>query len=304
MEGFINLNKPAGPTSHDMIDLVRRLSHQRRVGHGGTLDPLAQGVLPIGLGRATRLLAYFQEWDKVYRAHVLLGVSTSTYDVEGTVTAERPVPALGRAELERILADFQGQIEQVPPPYSAIRQGGRRLYQRVRAGEKVVPPPRQVDILDLQILSWQPPRLTLQIACGSGTYIRSLAHDVGERLGCGAHLAGLVRLRVGPMRLDDALAPEELRSAAARGRLDQVLLPLDLAVRHWPAVEVTADQATRLVHGLPLRRSQGLVPAGQERIRAHGPDGRLLALLRWQADRQVWHPFRVFAPVERGERLD
>jgi len=300
MEGFLNLNKPAGPTSHDLVSLVRRLLRQRRVGHGGTLDPLATGVLPIGLGRATRLLSFLQEGQKVYRADILLGVSTTTYDAEGEVTAERPVPLLERPEVEAALAPFLGEVEQVPPPFSAVWREGRRLYQRARAGELVVPSPRRVRVDRLELLTWERPRLVVEVTCGRGTYIRSLAHDLGGRLGCGAHLARLVRLRVGPFRLEEALTPEALSAAVAEGRLEKGLLPMDVPVRHWPAAEVRGAQLEALLAGRDLSFDPEAVPADREWVRAVDPAGRLVALLRWEPERGAWHPFRVFAPPHDG----
>ncbi len=295
MDGFLNLNKPAGPTSHDMVGRVRRLLRVRRVGHGGTLDPLASGVLPIGVGAATRLLSFFQQGTKVYRAAVRLGVSTTTYDAAGEVVAERPLPALERAGLEQALAPFRGTIAQVPPPFSAIRQGGRHLYQRARAGEAVSPPPRQVHISRLALLSWEPPVLTLEVSCGSGTYIRSLAHDLGERLGCGAHLSGLVRLQVGPLDIATALTPEELAAAVERGEAAAVLLPVDLPVRHWPAVQLDERQARDLANGRPLALETAGGADGW--ARAYDPAGRLLALLQWMPQDDRWWPRRVFPPT-------
>ncbi len=291
MEGFFNLNKPAGPTSHDMVKQVRRLLHIHRVGHGGTLDPLAEGVLPIALGRATRLLPFLQEGEKLYRATILLGISTTTYDAEGEVMSIQPLPPLERRELEEALSSFRGEIEQVPPPFSAVRQSGRRLYERARAGEEVYALPRRVHIFRLELLSWEPPHLTLEIACGSGTYIRSLARDLGERLGCGAHLHRLVRLQVGPFRLEEALGPEELAALAAQGRVQEALLPMDTPVRHWPAVVVEENLLPALLSGRPLALE--VEGKGAERVRAHSPAGRILALLR-REESGLWRPFRVF----------
>jgi tRNA pseudouridine55 synthase len=291
VDGFINLRKPAGPTSHDMVAYVRRLLRGCRVGHGGTLDPLAEGVLPIGVGQATRLLSFWQESDKAYRARVVLGQGTTTYDAEGEVTTQHPVPALTRADLEQALAPFRGEISQVPPPFSAIRRGGQRFYQRARAGELVSPPARQVHITRLELLSWDPPALTLEIVCGSGTYVRSLAHDVGERLGCGAHLGSLVRTRVGSFRLEEAVTPEVLSTAVQEDRAAALLQPLDLPVRHWPAVHVDAAGALALAHGQALAVNDDVVPS---RVRVYGPDGHLLALARGDEEKRVLRPFRVF----------
>lgn len=297
MEGFFNLNKPAGPTSHDVVEQVRRLLRMRRVGHGGTLDPLAEGVLPIAIGRATRLLPFLQEGEKRYRATILLGVSTATYDAEGEVVSIRPLPPLECRELEEALSSFRGEIDQVPPPFSAVRRGGRRLYERARAGEEVYAPPRRVRIFRLNLLSWEPPYLTLEVACGGGTYIRSLAHDLGERLGCGAHLHRLVRLQVGPFRLEEALRPEELEALAVQGRVQEALLPMDTPVRHWPAVVVEEDLLPALLSGRPLALE---VEEGAERVRAYSPAGRILALLRREEGGRgtvtapLWRPFRVF----------
>ena len=294
MDGFVNLHKPAGPTSHDLVDRVRRIFHERRVGHGGTLDPLAEGVLPIGIGQATRLLPFLQQGDKAYRAEITLGVSTATYDAEGPVTAERPVPALERADLERDLSAFQGEIEQVPPPFSAIRRGGQHSYQRARGGQIESPPPRRVRIVRLDLLSWMGTCLTLEVVCGSGTYIRSLAHDLGQRLGCGAHLSGLLRLRVGPFVLEEAVTPEELEAAVQEGRAAALLLPLDLPVRHWPALQVDEVGECALAQGrvIPFAGAESETIPAQARV--YGPAGNLLALVRGDAAGRVWRPFRVF----------
>jgi tRNA pseudouridine55 synthase len=297
MEGFLNLAKPAGPTSHDMVNLVRRLFRQRRVGHGGTLDPLAQGVLPMAIGRATRLLSFLQHEKKVYRAEIELGVSTTTYDRGGEVTVECAVPSLSRAELEQALYPFRGEIEQVPPAFSAIRLEGRRFYERARAGEQVLPPPRSVQIYRLELLSWEDPRLTLEVACGSGTYIRSLAHDLGQVLGCGAHLVALVRLQVGPFHLTEALNPEDL-AAAAQERPREVVLPMDFLLKKYPIVEVSESQLADVLNGRDLSISSEVLSPGSAWARAYDQEERFLAFLRYDADREHWHPARVFPPLK------
>jgi tRNA pseudouridine55 synthase len=255
------------------------------------LDPLAEGVLPLGVGRATRLLSFLQEGDKAYRAKVSLGRSTTTYDAEGEVTAEHAVPALAQEELEQALEPFRGEIEQVPPPFSAIRRGGRRFYERARAGELVSPPARQVHIARLVLLDWTPPLLELEIVCGSGTYVRSLAHDLGAQLGCGAFLAALVRTRVGSFLLEEAVTPENLTVAVQEGRFAALLQPLDLPVQHLPAHHVDADEALALVQGRAIPFDQDVIPS---RARVYGPDGRFLALARGDEEKRLLRPWRVF----------
>ncbi|MGH2537660.1 MAG: tRNA pseudouridine(55) synthase TruB, partial [Candidatus Promineifilaceae bacterium] len=216
--GLLVLDKPAGPTSHDVIQQLRRLTGVRRIGHAGTLDPLASGVLLVCLGRAARLLEYLVGLDKTYWAALRLGQTTDTYDAEGQLTAERPVD-LGRAEIEAALAAFRGPIAQRPPMYSALKLGGRPLYQLARQGLEVERPPRQVMIHSLDLLDWRPPRLELRLACSSGAYIRSLAHDLGQALGPGAHLAALRREAVGDFGLDEATQPDALTPAGWRADL-------------------------------------------------------------------------------------
>src|SRR5262245_1264973 len=211
MHGFLNIDKPAGPTSHDVVVRVRRLAKQRRVGHAGTLDPAATGVLVVALGNATRLIEYVQEQtSKRYQALVQLGVTTATDDAEGEVLHESPVPHLALAEIDAQLVAFRGEIEQAPPQYSAIHHAGRRMHELARAGIIVDLPTRTVTIDRLVVLAWEPPLLTLDVTCSKGTYIRSLARDIGAAIGCGAHLQALRRLAVGTFEVEDAATLEQL----------------------------------------------------------------------------------------------
>ncbi|NDJ61826.1 MAG: tRNA pseudouridine(55) synthase TruB, partial [Chloroflexi bacterium] len=197
MFGFLNIDKPLGWTSHDVVAKLRRGLQIKKIGHAGTLDPLATGVLVICLGAATRLSEYVMDTTKRYRAVVHLGVTTDTYDAEGEITAQRPSDHLSEADVRDALGAFVGALEQVPPMYSAIKQGGRKLYDLARAGEVVERPPRPVHIHALEVVAWQPPQVTLDVTCSPGTYIRSLAYDLGAALGVGAHLAGLMRTASG-----------------------------------------------------------------------------------------------------------
>jgi tRNA pseudouridine55 synthase len=287
LDGILNLDKPHSLTSHDVVNRVRAAAGQRRVGHAGTLDPMATGVLLVCLGRATRVAEYLMASPKVYRARVRLGIATDTYDAEGMVVAEQPVKA-SRAAVEAALEQFRGHILQVPPMYSALKHGGQRLYKLARQGVTVEREPRPVEINKLQLTAWESPELTLEATCSPGTYVRSLAHDLGQALGCGAHLAGLVRLASGDFRLEDAVALDEL----TRERLPSLLLPLDAALRRYPAFHLDEEQASAVRAG---RAVTGYPPEEKEILaRAYGPGGAFLAVLEYRPEREVWHPRKVF----------
>lgn len=294
MDGFLNLHKPPGPTSFAMVAKVRRWSRARRVGHAGTLDPLASGVLPLLLGRATRLAPYLLELPKVYRAEVRLGQATTTYDAQGQVTWEGDPSTVDEARLREALVRFQGEVEQTPPLYSALKVAGRPAYLYARAGQPLALPSRRVRIDRLQLLEFQPPLVRLEIECSRGTYIRSLAHDLGLALGCGAHLTSLVRLRLGPFTLEQAASPEEVQEAFASGAWPRLLLPLDFGLSHLPAVHLTPEQAEAARHGR-LLPGNSLPSADADRLRAYGPDGALLAILHREGP--GWRPRTVLAPA-------
>lgn len=285
IHGFLNIDKPAGMTSHDVVAKVRRLAGQKRVGHGGTLDPAATGVLPIALGEATRLVEYLVEGRKRYVAEARLGSTTTTEDAEGEIVEERPVPALSREDLERTVQPFIGTIQQVPPMYSAIQVAGQRLYDLARQGQTIEREPRTVEIDRIEVLGWQPPIVTLDVVCGKGTYIRSLARDLGAALGCGAHLAGLRRTQVGPLGIDSAVSLTTLLDDPSL--LAQHLREPDTAIADWPRADVDEATVRRIRNGLAVR-----LRVSGELARAHAPDGRLVALLRF--DSGLWQPFKVF----------
>lgn len=286
--GFLNIDKPAGMTSHDVVAKLRRLVQQKRVGHGGTLDPAATGVLPVALGEATRLVSYLVDGRKGYHATVELGRRTTTDDAEGATVEERPVPALSQAELVAALQSFIGTIAQVPPMYSAIQVAGQRMYDLARQGQTVELAPREVEIERITVLEWQSPLLTLDIRCGKGTYIRAIARDLGAALGCGAHLAALRRTEVGPLTLATAVPLTALLED--RARLAEHLLLPEMAIAEWPRADLDEAATVRIRNGLPIQVDDDLLQA--EHLRAHGPDGRLLALLQPEDGR--WRPFRVF----------
>ena len=308
MDALFNVYKPKGPTSHDVVARVRRAGGVKRVGHAGTLDPLAEGVLVVACGQATRLVEYLAGLDKAYRAQVTFGVETTTYDAEGEVVQERPIDDLPASRIEAVLAAFRGPIQQRPPAYSAVSVGGKRLHELARRGEVAEAPLRSVEITRLDLLAWAPPVATLDVECTKGTYVRSLAHDLGQALGCGAHLSGLVRLRVGGFLAHNAVPLSDLEQRLRDGRWQAIALPPDAAVAHLPRVALDAGSAARLAHGLAVAAGAGVPPVPPDVQpgdlgRAYGPDGEFLAIVRLGRlvrqessgyDLLVWRPEKVF----------
>jgi tRNA pseudouridine55 synthase len=289
MSGFLIVDKPTGVTSFSMVSLVRRLTGVRRVGHAGTLDPLASGVLPVAVGQATRLVEYLDDAAKTYEARIRFGVSTDTYDAEGAVTSERDASHLTAAAIEAELPGFVGEIEQRPPAYSAIKVAGKPLYRYAREGAAIEASARIVNIEGIELRSYSAGEAEIVVQCGKGTYIRSLAHDLGERLGCGAHLTALRRTSSGGFGIEDAHPPDALTAAAAVGELRELLLAPDRAVERRPAAILGADRA----HELRLGRDITLedVPVAGV-CRAYSTEGEFLAVLSRSADR-AWHPHKV-----------
>jgi tRNA pseudouridine55 synthase len=289
MDGVLVIAKPAGPTSHDVVALVRRLAATKRVGHGGTLDPFASGVLPLFLGRATRLVEYHLGDRKGYRATVCFGASSTTDDLEGELTPSA-APAPSRAAVEAALAGFIGPISQRPPAYSAIKVAGRRAYAMARAGEHVELASREVTIHRLELLDWDGtdpdrPIAVVDVECSAGTYIRALARDLGEAVGGAAYLGALVRTASGPFRLDGAVSLDRAREAAADGqeRLAGLLLPVDAGLDELPELVVTDDEVRAIARGQFVRPKATDVTV----LAATGPDapirirdtaGRLVAI--------------------------
>lgn len=288
VHGLINVCKPRGFTSHDVVAVVRRTLGTRRVGHAGTLDPLAEGVLPVCVGRYTRLVDQLAETEKGYYAEIQLGARTTTDDAEGEVVERVPVPDLTAPELEPYLARFRGQIAQVPPVYSAIKVDGRRAYDLARRGAAPELQARPVTVHRLDVVAWTPPSLSLVVACSKGTYIRSLARDLGEALGCGAHLTRLVRLRVGCFRLENAVSPQEIEAAVAEDRVGSVLLPADDALAELPALLVPEARSVDFGHGRSWPSAVRRAPRAPTRV--YDTAGRLLGLAEHDLRRHAWQP--------------
>ncbi|HML22839.1 MAG TPA: tRNA pseudouridine(55) synthase TruB [Aggregatilinea sp.] len=285
--GLLNVNKPSGPTSHDIVARVRRGTHIKKIGHAGTLDPLATGVLVLCLGPATRLAEYVMGSPKTYRARVHFGIETTTYDAEGEVTAQDDTPVT-REQVEAALSAFRGDIAQIPPMYSAIQQDGRRLYDLARAGQEVEREPRPVTIERLDLLAWEPPYADLEVVCSPGTYIRSLAYDLGRAVGVGAHLAALERAASGSFTVADAVTWPDLDAAMAAGTWREWLLPPERAVAHLPAVLLDADAVQLVRNGVRIEAdgARGLA-------RGLDADGHLVAVLEGRGS--AWKPHKVFS---------
>jgi tRNA pseudouridine55 synthase len=310
ISGILNVDKPPGWTSHDVVAAVRRMARQRKVGHSGTLDPLATGVLLVCLGQATRVSEYLMRSQKTYRGAIHLGVATTTDDAEGEITAEAEV-RVTRAQVETAMQDFVGHIQQVPPRYSAIKRDGKRLYDLARRGIHVDVPPRPVDVYRLEITEWAPPVVHVEVRCGPGTYIRALARDLGATLGCGAHLSGLCRLSSGSFKLSEAVRIEQLERAFAAGTGTQFLFPLDTAFAHYPALHLSLEKARQIALGQPVADVQGADVRGvnvrgvdvrgadaDTLARAYAPGERFVALVYKDGRGGAWRPRKVFVQPE------
>ena len=289
--GFFNVNKPSGITSHDVVARIRRKLGVKKVGHAGTLDPLATGVLVICVGDATRLAEYVMATTKGYTATVHLGVETTTYDGEGKITARQDVSDVTRDDIETLLPKFTGTLDQVPPLYSAIKKDGRKLYDLARAGESVDLEPRPVIIESLTLVAWEPPFFVLDVVCGSGTYIRSLAHDIGASLGVGAHLAALHRTRSGTFDVENAVALDDLLDVEDPL---QWLIPAARAMEAFPTVHLSPVDLDDIHHGRVIEWHGASDTIGA----AIAPDGRLVAVLMLEAGHA--RPHKVFSSQFNG----
>ena len=285
------IDKPVGLTSHDVVNIVRRGTHIRKAGHTGTLDPSASGVLVVLLGGATRLAEYLLESDKEYDAIIHFGLATSTHDAAGLVTASGPV-TFSQPDLEQALASFEGESLQTPPAYSALKVEGRKAYELARKGEVVDLEPRLIRIYQIALLDWAAPQAHIRVRCSRGTYLRSLARDVGERLQSPAHLEALRRLRLGPFSIEQAVSLDELRSHFTPPTWPDIALPATAVLPSWQKIELNDAQVLQLQRGMALEASGA---AG--RAQAVGPDGELVAIVEGDADGRHWLPRKVLTEV-------
>jgi tRNA pseudouridine55 synthase len=290
VSGVLVVDKPVGLTSHDVVQIIRRGTGIRRAGHTGTLDPRASGVLVVLIGPAVRLSEFVSASDKRYQATIRLGSSTDTFDAEGRITGSSSVDNITEDQFENALEQFVGEIEQVPPPYSAIKVQGRKAYEMAREGEEVNLEPRTIQVYSLEMLEWAPPEVVIDVFCSSGTYVRSLANDLGTVLGCGAHLVGLRRTKSGRFTLRDAVPLRRLQESFVAGDWYKYLIPAAEALADWPMVELDGDQVELVRHG-------HRVPAEGEAegwARGVSEQGDLVALLEMDKASNEWQPRKVF----------
>lgn len=274
IHGVILLDKPTGFSSSQAVQKVRWLFQARKAGHTGSLDPFATGMLPICLGEASKTAGFMLETSKTYLATAFLGKSTNTGDIEGEIKREMSIPEFDAAQINAVLSEFLGEIEQVPPMYSALKHQGQPLYKLARAGQEVARKARTVTIHALELVNWAPPLIEFRVHCSKGTYIRTLAEDIAGRLDNCAHLQALRRLDVEPFREKDMLTLEELESRSESESLDDCLLPVDSGLSDWPVVTLGEASQTRFRHGNPVEQVEG----NPGLVRVYGPENRLLGI--------------------------
>ena len=294
ISGVLVVDKPVGMTSHDVVQAIRNGTGLRRAGHTGTLDPRASGVLVILVGPAVRLSEYVSASDKRYQAIIRMGGKTDTFDADGKFTQDdRPINVTEQ-QFEDVLKTFVGEIEQTPPPYSAVKVQGRKAYEMARAGEEVELAPRKINVYHLEVLEWAPPEIVLDVHCSSGTYVRSLANDLGKELGCGAYLVGLRRTKSGRFTLREATPLRKLQEAFVTGSWYQYLIPAAEALAEWTAVELSPDQVEEVKHGHRVKASPEAQPG---LVRGVSMAGELIAIMDLTSAEDgspEWQPKKVF----------
>lgn len=295
ISGALVVDKPVGMTSHDVVQVIRNGTGLRRAGHTGTLDPRASGVLVILVGPAVRLSEYVSASDKRYQAIIRLGGTTDTYDADGKFTPSTDPSNITEAQFEEALQTFVGEIEQTPPPYSAVKVQGRKAYEMARKGEEVDLEPRKITVHHLEVLEWTPPEVVIDVHCSSGTYVRSLANDLGKKLGCGAYLVGLRRTKSGRFTLRDSVPLRKLQEAFTAGNWYQYLIPAAEALGDWPAVELNPDEVEGVRHGHRVKAKE--TDVANEKVRGVSTQGELVALMVKMINEDgsiEWQPKKVF----------
>lgn len=306
VNGILNINKPSGRTSYSIVAMVKQLTGERRVGHAGTLDPEATGVLPVCLGQGTRIVEFLLDTTKDYRAQLELGVATDTYDATGRVIQSRDPSKISQSKFESALSSFRGLIQQTPPMYSAVKYKGKPLYKLARAGITLERESRPARIYRLELVDWQPPLATIEVVCGKGTYIRSLVHDLGQSLGCGAYLKNLTRSRYGLFNIKDAVSVPQFEDAVQRGYWQHFVYPIDSVLLDWTAMVVDDDVGRNIRNGCSLVVESNVKGAGYagstgpagtspgEYCRVYTSDGQFFGVLRFDYGKGQWQPQKVF----------
>ena len=294
INGILNVNKPDGMTSFGVVSRLKRLTGEKRIGHTGTLDPIATGVLPVCFGKATRIVQYLINSDKAYLADMQLGIATDTFDREGTIVEEHDPGDITIEQVKEVLGSFQGAIEQIPPRFSAVKHHGKRSCDLTRAGIDVELKPRRVRINKIELVKVQLPVITVLIECSKGTYIRTIANDTGRILGCGAYIKELTRTRCGIFNIEDALSLPDIERIYQQGNLDARLQPVDSPFQDWQMIVLTGEDEVAAGNGRSISLDERYC-ANSHYCRAYNNKNEFIAILRYSKDEGLWHPDKVFS---------
>lgn len=294
INGIINIDKPSGITSMDVVRKIRSASGVKKVGHGGTLDPLATGVIPVAIGKATRLLEYFLMSNKSYIARIHFGKTTDTFDSEGEIISTKVDPPLDINVIEKTMNSFRGEIEQTPPPFSAIKKNGRRLYELARRGIDTYIEPRNVTVNEIKIINYEPPILDLFIRCGKGFYVRSLANDLGKILGCGGYLNDLKRTSLGNFEISKSILLAKAMSAIENGDTSKIVQPLETCVGNFERVNLSPEETTNIKNGQKIPYTLDSSIEKGSLASAFSPKGDLAAIIMFEDKSREWKPVKVF----------
>ena len=295
IHGIINVYKEKGFTSHDVVAKLRGIVGQKKIGHTGTLDPDATGVLPVCLGKATKLCDLLTDKNKTYEAVLLLGKTTDTQDITGEVLEEKSTEALTEEKVREAIEGFIGDYEQIPPMYSALKVNGKKLYELAREGKVIERKARPVKILDIQILEIDLPKVRMEVSCSKGTYIRTLCHDIGEKLGCGGCMESLIRTRVSTFRIEDAKTMDEIETLKQEGKLAELLVPIDAMFPFYPKITVKDDWKAFAKNGNPLDLKMLKEACGQDeetQVRLYDESGKFIAIYQWKEKK--YHIVKMF----------
>ena len=297
IHGIINVYKEKGFTSHDVVAKLRGIVGQKKIGHTGTLDPDATGVLPVCLGKATKLCDLLTDKNKTYEAVLLLGKTTDTQDITGEVLEEKSTEALTEEKVREAIEGFIGDYEQIPPMYSALKVNGKKLYELAREGKVIERKARPVKILDIQILEIDLPKVRMEVSCSKGTYIRTLCHDIGEKLGCGGCMESLIRTRVSTFRIEDAKTLDEIETLKQEGKLAELLVPIDAMFPFYPKITVKDDWKAFAKNGNPLDLKMLKEACGQDeetQVRLYEESGKFIAIYQWKEKEKKYHIVKMF----------